>query len=197
MNAPANVRVLFVDDEEDILDAYGDLLRMLFGWQVTCAASGTEALSILRQKEFDVIVSDYRMPRMSGVQFLRKARVVAPRTPFVILTAYDDPELEAAALEAGAARFLGKAESPKSIAASILEVLGSPVGPKASKTKGPTNGKPKNSPRDPQVGDLPAGDQGGSPPFSPTSTHGSGMPGPLGMPFDGELLRPEFDLWGR
>ena len=65
------MRVLFVDDEPRVLEA---IQRMLFDaagdWEVTTAASGPEALSILDASRFDVIVTDMRMPGMDGVELL-------------------------------------------------------------------------------------------------------------------------------
>lgn len=79
--------LLFVDDEPLILQS----LNMLFDeYTVFMAESGVEALEILRQHEIDVIISDQRMPQMSGVDLLRCAKEVSPNTIRILLTGYAD-----------------------------------------------------------------------------------------------------------
>ncbi|MFP5306471.1 MAG: response regulator [Gammaproteobacteria bacterium] len=81
-------RVLFVDDEPRILVA----LKMMFRseYEVLTANSGAEALEIVKSQELDVIVSDQRMPQMTGVELLRSARELRPRAIRVLLTGYSD-----------------------------------------------------------------------------------------------------------
>lgn len=80
--------VLFVDDDERILNA----LRMVFrhDYHVETATGGEAALGILERGGIQVIVSDQRMPGMTGVELLRKARAVAPHATRVLLTGYTD-----------------------------------------------------------------------------------------------------------
>lgn len=80
--------ILVVDDEVDNLD----LLRRTFRreYHVTTANSAMEALSLLEQREFAVIVSDQRMPEMTGVELFQKAREKYPLTIRILLTGYTD-----------------------------------------------------------------------------------------------------------
>jgi eukaryotic-like serine/threonine-protein kinase len=80
--------VLFVDDDERILNA----LRMLFrqDYAVETAEGGEAAIGILQRGGIQVIVSDQRMPGMTGVELLRKARVIAPNAIRILLTGYTD-----------------------------------------------------------------------------------------------------------
>ena len=80
--------VLFVDDEENALHALAGLFRGRY--DVRTARSGAEALALLRERRFHVIVSDQRMPDMSGVEVLRGARTVAPTAVRLLLTGYSD-----------------------------------------------------------------------------------------------------------
>lgn len=81
-------RVLCVDDEPNVLRALNWLLQKDF--DVTTAASGHDGLKLVREASFDVIISDQRMPEMSGVDFLREARTISPRAMRILLTGYSD-----------------------------------------------------------------------------------------------------------
>lgn len=81
-------RILCVDDEPAILRSLQWLLRRQF--DVSVAPSGTEALSLLRDGDFDVVVSDQRMPGMTGAELLREVRRVSPRSMRILLTGYSD-----------------------------------------------------------------------------------------------------------
>lgn len=81
-------RVLCVDDEPCILRALSWLLKKEF--HVVTAQSGREALELIRSDEFDVVISDQRMPEMSGVDFLNEVKTLAPRAIRILLTGYSD-----------------------------------------------------------------------------------------------------------
>jgi CheY-like chemotaxis protein len=84
------LRVLVVDDEADVREAMASLLETFVeNVQVTQAASGGEGLRMLRNSEVDVIVSDFRMPGMNGVEFLHEADKLQPGTPQILVTAFD------------------------------------------------------------------------------------------------------------
>lgn len=82
-------RVLAVDDEPNILNALRRTLRAR-GFEVLTAADGPPALELLRGEPVDAIVSDMRMPLMSGADFLREARAIAPDAVRILLTGYSD-----------------------------------------------------------------------------------------------------------
>lgn len=81
-------KVLCVDDEPNILRALFWLLRKDF--QVVTAGSPDEGLKLLRAGDFDVVISDQRMPEMSGVDFLSQVKVISPRAMRILLTGYSD-----------------------------------------------------------------------------------------------------------
>lgn len=81
--------ILLVDDEENILSALLRLLRR-DGYRILKANSGKEGLEVLAQNEVGVIVSDQRMPEMSGVQFLSKVKELYPDTVRIVLSGYTD-----------------------------------------------------------------------------------------------------------
>lgn len=82
-------KILFVDDEENVLNAYKRNLRSKF--QIFTFTSAEEALdSIKKGQTYSVVVSDYNMPKMNGVQFLSKINELAPDTVRLMLTGYAD-----------------------------------------------------------------------------------------------------------
>lgn len=83
-------RVLCVDDEPNILRSLRWLLQKEY--EVEVAGSGYDGLDLVRKGEFDVIISDQRMPGMIGSDFLREARKVSPRSMRILLTGYSDPQ---------------------------------------------------------------------------------------------------------
>jgi response regulator RpfG family c-di-GMP phosphodiesterase len=82
-------RVLLVDDEPNVLTALRRALRGR-GFEVRCAGSGPDALALLRQEPVDAIVSDMRMPGMSGAEFLQASIALAPDAVRVLLTGFAD-----------------------------------------------------------------------------------------------------------
>lgn len=84
----AKARILFVDDEPRILVAMKALFRSQY--DVFTANSGAQAVELLQTEAVDVVVSDQRMPNMTGVEVLREARKLRPRAIRVLLTGYSD-----------------------------------------------------------------------------------------------------------
>jgi len=82
--------ILFIDDEPSILMAVRVVFRL--GYNVTVTTDGNEALEHLRKQRYHVIVSDQRMPNMTGVQLLEQARQISPNTVRILLTGYSDSD---------------------------------------------------------------------------------------------------------
>ena len=81
--------VLCVDDEQNILNALKRLLRK-DGYRLLTASSGDEGLKILEQNEVHVVISDQRMPEMSGTEFLARVKEHHPAALRIVLTGYTD-----------------------------------------------------------------------------------------------------------
>jgi CheY-like chemotaxis protein len=81
--------ILLVDDEPDVLQSVGGVLEDgIPGLEVVTASSGNAALAILDRRPVDLIVSDFRMPNMDGLEFLYQCGLRHPRIPRAILTAF-------------------------------------------------------------------------------------------------------------
>ena len=100
--------ILLVDDENNIISALKRTLRR-DGYSILTANSGEEGLALLTQYEVGVIVSDQRMPLMSGVEFLRKVKILYPKTLRIVLSGYTELESVTGAINEGAiCKFLTK-----------------------------------------------------------------------------------------
>ena len=85
--------ILLLDDEPFILKALSRLMMEEDDWEVDTFLSAAEALEALKNKDYEVIVSDMRMPEMSGDRFLAQAAEIQPRSVRIILSAYAEKEL--------------------------------------------------------------------------------------------------------
>jgi two-component system NtrC family response regulator len=99
--------VLIVDDDPRIRESLSEAL-MSDGWQVQLAESGEQALGVLSDADPSVVLSDIRMPGMSGLELLSLLRERAPDVDVVLMTAYEDLPTIAAAMREGAADFMVK-----------------------------------------------------------------------------------------
>ncbi|MBC7751888.1 MAG: response regulator [Candidatus Saccharibacteria bacterium] len=113
-------KILLVDDEERILRSLSMLLRTQY--QIFATSDGHEALQILRQEKIHVIISDQRMPIMSGTELLRQARNIAPDTIRILLTGYSDADAALDALNDGEIfRYINKPWGPKELRETIAQ----------------------------------------------------------------------------
>jgi|APMI01.1.fsa_nt_gi EAL domain-containing protein (putative c-di-GMP-specific phosphodiesterase class I)/CheY-like chemotaxis protein len=115
--------LLLVDDEENILSSLRRLLRRE-GYTILTANSGTAGLEVLAAHPVDVIVSDQRMPGMTGVEFLRKAKDMYPDSVRLVLSGYTDLQSVTDAINEGAIyKFLTKPWDDAMLRANIEEAF--------------------------------------------------------------------------
>lgn len=103
----ARERVLVVDDEPDLAESCAYFLERA-GYEARTAASAPEALELLQKESFGVVVSDVRMPRMSGMELLSAIRQRDPDIEVLLLTGYPDLQMAVSAIKKGAFDYLAK-----------------------------------------------------------------------------------------
>lgn len=99
--------VLIVDDDISLGDSLSDILEAK-GYDARFASSGQEALSIIKEKEYDVIFLDIRMPEMNGVETFMHIKELSPLTSVVMITAFAESELVKQAREEKVLQVLSK-----------------------------------------------------------------------------------------
>jgi len=113
--SPAPLRALVVDDDDTMLEFVAGVLRRA-GYDVQTCSDGMAALELFRARPFDVAVVDVRMPKLSGLSFLKNLRL-PQNSPhrIVLFSSMIDKKLEREALDAGAAACLPKPASARAI----------------------------------------------------------------------------------
>jgi CheY-like chemotaxis protein len=104
---PSGHEVLVVDDEVVVLTVLREALRR-GGYRVTTAASGEEAIDLLRKRRFDLVLTDKNLPGASGIEVLRFARALDPAPAVVLITGYSSYDSAVEALDIGAQDYIEK-----------------------------------------------------------------------------------------
>jgi DNA-binding NtrC family response regulator len=101
------LRIVVVDDEPLQRELIGGFLKKQ-GHEVFLAASGSEAVTRVRGTRVDLVLSDFKMPGMSGLEVLQAVKAVNPEIPFILMTAYGTVETAVLAMKEGATDYLTK-----------------------------------------------------------------------------------------
>ena len=88
----SELNVLVVEDDQVLRESFQQLLSYLFA-EVDAAVDGQDALDQLAAKNYDIVLTDLRMPRMSGFQLLQEIRQQSPKQPIVVISAHEDEVL--------------------------------------------------------------------------------------------------------
>lgn len=117
-----NPTVLVVDDEEQVRHSIAQWLE-LGGLAVELAADADQAMAAIRRKAPHVVLTDFKMPRKSGMDLLREVHRSDPDIPVVLLTAHGDVPLAVAAMREGAYDFLQKPYVPDHLSAVVARAI--------------------------------------------------------------------------
>ena len=117
-------KVLIVDDEEDVVAALQFRLATA-GYEVLAASHGAEALEVLKRETVDLVLADFMMPEINGLELTRlvKANPNWSQTQIVLFSCNSEPEFRKRALELGAVDYLPKTGGANSIVARVYEIL--------------------------------------------------------------------------
>ncbi len=119
--------ILVVDDESEMRSALSHALTR-GGFSVENAASGTEALVKLKKDAFSMVITDLKMPEMSGMEVLYAAKKIAPKVPVIMITAFGSIHNAVEAMQEGAADYLLKPFSFETLENTVKKVLKSTDG---------------------------------------------------------------------
>ena len=100
-------KILIVDDEKSIRD-FLEIMLKKEGYKVASASSGEEALKLVNQINYDLVISDVRMKGMSGVELLKSIKEINPETVVLMVTAYASVDTAIDAMKAGAYDYIAK-----------------------------------------------------------------------------------------
>ncbi len=118
----ATARILVADDEESIRDLCARVLTRA-GYAVKTVPSGEDAVRTLAEAAFDLLISDIRMPGMSGLEVLERTKTAYPHIRVVLITGFGTPQILSRGQLPGADRILTKPFSPAELLAAVRENL--------------------------------------------------------------------------
>jgi DNA-binding NtrC family response regulator len=101
-------KILAVDDEPDMLKLLSMIIKEKTPYEIVTTNNPLEALEIVRQGGFDIVIADLKMPGLDGVELLEAIRGINEDTPVIIITAYSSTESAAETMHKGAFDFITK-----------------------------------------------------------------------------------------
>jgi DNA-binding response OmpR family regulator len=118
----SSARILVVEDDVDLRETLGRALSRE-GYQVSFAGDGSEAVSVVKQRPYDLVIVDLVMPRMGGIKMLEELRSLGLTIPTIVITAFGDRFLYQRAMELGASEFLMKPVKLVEVYRAVRSVL--------------------------------------------------------------------------
>ena len=115
-------RILVVDDDPSLRRVLQVQLEQE-GYEVAVAASAQQTLSVLQLRPFDLLITDLKMPGMSGLELLKQARSQYPQTIIIMLTAFGTVDTAVEAMKAGAYDYLTKPVHPDQMSVVVRRAL--------------------------------------------------------------------------
>jgi two-component system response regulator CpxR len=142
--APASARILLVDDNHNGLRARKQVLEEL-GYRIVLASTGHDALEQFAHQKFDLVVTDYKMPRMDGQELIARLRKQSPDLPVILISGFVD-SLGLSEESTGADVVIQKSANEVShLVRSVSRLLRRKPAKKPPSAEGPPRGKRKTS----------------------------------------------------
>lgn len=114
--------VLLVDDHPILLEGMKNLIRDPF--EVThTATSGLAALDYIKSTEFDLLITDYEMPGITGLELVKAARIAQPDIKIIVLSMHDDPAVVKELLRSGVSGYILKKDTYKNLTDALQKVM--------------------------------------------------------------------------
>ena len=115
-------KVLVIDDERIVLDSITKILKEE-NFAVEVSLSGCQGLEWATQKDYDIVLTDLRMPDIGGMRILRDVKRVKPAIPVVMITGFGTVKSAVQAMKLGAAEYLEKPFSPDELVKTVNSAL--------------------------------------------------------------------------
>jgi len=116
------MRILVVDDDQGMRE-FLEIVLSREGLQVTTAADGKEAFSLCRKNDFDLAITDLKMPKIDGIALLKKIKELSPGMPVIVITGYASGETAISAMQEGAYDYLEKNFDVDDLVATVRDAL--------------------------------------------------------------------------
>ncbi|MCG8603456.1 sigma-54 dependent transcriptional regulator [bacterium] len=121
-NPQTRLKILVVEDNDTMREGILRVVRKM-GFTATEAATGETAVAEIAKAKFDMVITDYKLPGMDGLDVLGKAKERSPETAVLVITAYGTIELAVQAIQKGAEDFITKPFSPEELTLKVNKVL--------------------------------------------------------------------------
>ena len=118
-----NLKLLIIDDDEWVRDS----LRMYFeseGCNTLALETAEEGLKVLKKQDFNIIIIDYRLPGIDGLEFIRRIQKKHPKALKILITAYGSKDIILEARNAGVQDYIPKPFTSEMVEASLTRLLG-------------------------------------------------------------------------
>jgi DNA-binding NtrC family response regulator len=120
MGTTGSQSILIVDDEAIIRDFLSEVLE---DYDITLASDGDEAIAKLKERAFDLIITDLRMPKVPGQEVVKAARELRPNAKVVVISGYSSLHTVSQSVSHGACAFLSKPFSIKELMQTVTAAL--------------------------------------------------------------------------
>lgn len=118
--------ILIIDDDRDMCISLADVISLDADYEVTTSSLPKKAVEMVRKKKYSLVITDYKMPEMNGIEAVRAMKNLRPDMPILMLTAFLSTELVEEAQKEGVITVLSKFIWPDELLRQIGHALGRP-----------------------------------------------------------------------